>query len=155
VLARLGGQEEAEDVTQEAFVKAFTRLDQYRGGGAFYTWLYRIALNGCADHLRRRQRRLPALSLADPLLQEPDREPEAAGPDADPARAAARRELARAVQAAVAALPEPLRLPVLLHDLQGLTEREVGVRLGCPEGTVKSRLHRARRRLREDLAAWA
>lgn len=154
-LAKLRSREDAEDVTQEVFVKAFAALERFRGGCAFYTWLYQIALNRCMDVQRRRQRKPSPLSLADPFLQEPGREPVDASCDRDPYSGAVREEVCGAVQAAIDSLPERLRLAVILHDLEGMTEREVGALLGCPAGTIKSRLHRARGLLRNELAGWA
>src|SRR5262249_52904225 len=109
-LARLRSREDAEDVTQEVFVKAFAALESFRGGCAFYTWLYQIALHRCMDVQRRRQRKPSPLSLADPLLQEPGREPVDACSDRDPFHGATRQQLCGAVRTAIASLPERLRL---------------------------------------------
>lgn len=153
-LRMLGSPADAEDAAQEAFLRAFASLASFRGHARFGTWLYRVAINACRDELRRR-RRLPTgpLELADPqpsAALRPD--PPDAGPG--PEAAAERREVRALVERAVAALPAEYREAVLLRDLHDLSYEEIAAALGVAVGTVKSRIHRGRQLLREQLARW-
>lgn len=145
--------EDALDLVQETFVKAYQGLRGFRGGSSFYTWLYRIAVNTCKDHLRKRACR-PSVSLEDELLHDAGFEPAASDPGCDPAGSAERRELRVAVREAVALLPEKLRIAVTLHDIEGWPQQEVAAVLQCPLGTVKSHVFRGRARLRELLGRY-
>ena len=147
---RLVGQPaDAADATQEVFLRVYTRLGHFRGQARFRTWLYRIAVNTCQDELRRRRRR-PR------LLGDLGRDAAADGPP-PPAGAVLAREVRAAVAAALAALPEPFRVAVVLRDLHHLSYDEIGAVLGLPPGTVRSRIHRGRLLLRDALtrAGWA
>jgi len=145
--------EDALDLVQDTFVKAFQALPRFRGGSSFYTWIYRIAVNNCKDFLRRRAVR-PAYSLEDEQLHDVGFEPVSADPEGDPAGTAERRELCAAVREAVARLPEKLRLAVVLHDIEGLPQQDVADILKCPLGTVKSHVFRGRARLRKLLGSY-
>jgi RNA polymerase sigma-70 factor (ECF subfamily) len=145
--------DDALDLVQDTFVKAFQALPRFRGGSSFYTWLYRIAVNNCKDFLRRRAVR-PAVSLEDERLQDVGFEPVSADPHADPLGMAERKELCAAVRAAVAMLPEKLRIAVVLHDIEGIPQQEVAEILKCPLGTVKSHVFRGRNRLRKLLGDY-
>jgi RNA polymerase sigma-70 factor (ECF subfamily) len=135
----LGSREQMDDVLQEAYVRAFRGLPRYRRRAALGTWLYRIVYNACIDELRR-SRRHAALPL-DELAEPPDPQPE-------PIETVAwRQDLARAL----AGLPPEDRAAVLLVDAHGLDYRAAAEVLGVPAGTVASRLHRARARLRHAL----
>jgi RNA polymerase sigma-70 factor, ECF subfamily len=137
----LGDRDLMDDVLQEAYVKAFKGLRRFRGDAKLGTWLYRIAYNACLDELRR-SRRDDQLPLTDGL---PSTSP-------DPGDVAAGREdLARAL----AALPPDERAAVLLVDAQGFDYRHAAHVLGVPEGTVASRLNRARASLRTALGTAA
>ena len=145
-LRMLGNPHSAEDVTQEAFVSAFRRIDTYRGGN-FKAWLLRIATNACYDALRKQGRR-PASSL-DNLYEDSDSPPI---PDVDtvsPEAAAEQRELRETVQRALAEIPADQRAAIILCDLQGLAYEEIAVALHVNIGTVKSRINRGRAKLRE------
>lgn len=149
----LGEAEAAADATQDAFVSAYKHLDSYRGG-SFRGWLMRIVTNACYDELRRRKRR-PSVSLED-LLTGPDgteTESEAvlASTDESPEERAQRRELAGALERCLAGLPDDMRLAVVLCDVQGFDYAEIADATGVALGTVKSRLSRARSRLRDCL----
>lgn len=139
----------AEDAAQDTFVKAWTSLDQFRGG-MFRPWLLRIASNRCYDILRARGRR-PADSLdAQPYEIEPEWTSQA--PQSEhPETFATRRELSFHLERALAALPEDQRLAVILADVQGYGYEEVAAVTGVALGTVKSRISRARARLRQML----
>jgi len=152
ILNYVNSVEEATDLAQEAFVKAFFALKRFQGSSAFYTWLYRIAVNTAIDYLRKR----PAVridSLEDDRLREAGFEP-AAGRSADPEHALALKEQKQLVRDAIAALSEKLRTALILHDVEGLSQEEVADILNCPVGTVKSRVSRARSELRVALEGY-
>jgi RNA polymerase sigma factor (sigma-70 family) len=144
----LGEVEPAEDAAQETFISAFRNLSGYRGG-SFKAWLLRIATNACYDELRRRKRR-PTVPLEP--VDEDDQEIESPGWLADPGEApeetAARRELIQAIQDCLNQLPVDFRAVVALIDIEGLDYSEAAQAIHKPVGTVKSRLARARLRLR-------
>jgi len=148
----LRDREEAWDVAQEAFIRAYQALPTFRGQSAFYTWLYRIVMNLAADRARSRGARGRAFGTErvpeedwDRVL--PDQNPGDEAPDA----AAARREQRRKIEQALETLPEHHRRIVVLSDLEGLSYREIADTLEVPMGTVMSRLHNARKRLRDAL----
>jgi RNA polymerase sigma-70 factor, ECF subfamily len=134
----LHNESAADDATQEAFVRVFRFLRRYRGESKFSTWLFQVARNCAVDEMRRAGRRS--------TLARRMEGPEAPGPDAT---------LGIEVREAVASLAMDLREPVVLIDVFGLPYREVSDILGVPEGTVKSRVHRARTLLAEALRAGA
>ena len=150
-LRTLGSPQAAEDATQEAFISAYRSLGRFRGG-AFRAWLLRIAVNACYDELRRRRAR-PALSLDRPAHGEQEQPPEPPSPAPTLQEHAERMELARAIQAALARLPEDQRVAVVLCDVQGMDYAEIAEVMGVSLGTVKSRISRARQRLRVLLVA--
>lgn len=139
--------EDAVDIAQETFVKAYSKLRTFDSASAFYTWLYRIAINTAIDHLRKRKSR-PADSLDDDKFTEIGFEPETKDPTSDPERVLARNEQARMLRQAISSLSEKLRSVVVLHDVEGLSQEEVAEILKVPVGTVKSRVSRARAELR-------
>ena len=144
----IGDRDEAQDVAQEAFVRAFTAIKGFRRGSSFSTWLYRVAANVCLDEIKRRRRR-PAPASA--LMSDDDRSPDPPDPAPDAAaqvEAAERREL---VRRAIAALPAHHRLPLVLYDLQGCSYDEIAGIMKTNIGTVKSRLNRARLALKQAL----
>lgn len=150
----LSDHDEAEDVAQEVFIKAYRSLESFRGESSFSTWLYRIATNLCIDRLRKRKRSpQQAYSLDEPI----DKEEEKGGrevPDfsAEPTRSVEREELRRRVREMVAEMPEKLRAVLIMCDMQGMAYEDIARVLEVPIGTVKSRLFHARadlgRRLR-------
>lgn len=155
-----GDREEARDMTQEAFLKAFRKLDSFQGNAAFYTWFYRILVNTCLDGRRRRIRRerrfLPwrwgrsdAAESASSAEEPPD-----TGADSDPLAMLSGKQLAAEVKRAVGSLPEKQQTAFQLKVLHGMTIREIAAVMGAAEGTVKSHLFRATRRLRETLKDW-
>jgi RNA polymerase sigma-70 factor (ECF subfamily) len=138
--ARLRDREEAEDVAQETFARAYLALDRYRGAGAWEAWMMRILRNLCHDSLRRKRvRRSEAI---DP--EWPD-----AGPS--PEALAIEDERRREVRRAVAALPERFRIPLLMHYGAGRTYREIALALGLPESTIVGRMAGGLRLLRRRL----
>jgi RNA polymerase sigma-70 factor (ECF subfamily) len=132
----LGGEEDALDATQDAFLTVFRKIGQFRGESAFTTWLHRIAVNACYDILRKRARQ-PVLHLAG----ERDHQPEEGPPVADHAPA-----VAGGIDAARALLevPQDFRAVLILADVHDLPYEEIAATLEIPVGTVKSRLHRGR-----------
>lgn len=149
----MGEGDSAADATQEAFISAHKHLHHYRGG-SFKAWLMRIVTNACYDELRRRKRR-PSTSL-EALTVVPE------GPDADseaslisrdelPEEHALRRELAEAIQNCLNRLPDDMRVVAVMCDVQGMDYAEIAASVGTALGTVKSRLSRARARLRDCL----
>lgn len=142
-------ERDAEDVAQDAFVKAFRRLGDFDERARFSTWLYRIAANAALDW-RKRERYRRHADLPE------NAEGEDAVPDAQPGPrvAAQRRELAAAIDAAVEALPDHYHRIVVLREVEGLSYEEIAETLEISKGTVESRLFRARERLREALSDW-
>lgn len=144
---------EAEDVAQEAFIKAYRALPQFRGDSAFYTWLYRIAINTAKNALVSRDRSPVDYELD---LQNPD---ESYDMHArlkhleTPEALALTEEIRATVNSAIEALPEDLRTAIILREIEGLSYEEIAASMECPVGTVRSRIFRAReaidRRLRE------
>lgn len=145
---------EVEDVTQEAFIKAFRALPKFRGESAFYTWLYRIASNAAKNYLVARGRR-PA-TTADVQDAEYFEEGDALREIETPENAYFGSELAKTVQTALEDLPEELRAALSLREFDGLSYEEIADVMACPVGTVRSRIFRAREvvdsRVREQLA---
>ena len=138
----VGSPQEAEDVLQEVFLHAYRKLDSFRGDSSLGTWLYRLGINQCLDHLRGRQARM---SQATDSLDDASAEPAAAW-SATPI-AVNRIDLERAI----GRLPEGCRAAFLLHDVEGFEHREVADILGVSEGTSKSQVHKARMKLRATL----
>jgi RNA polymerase sigma-70 factor (ECF subfamily) len=150
----MGEAEAAEDAAQDAFISAYRKLGTYRGG-SFKAWLLRIVTNLCYDELRRRKRR-PTTPL-EPVDNE-DEEIESprwlSDPNGTPEDAAERAELALALQRCLERLPPEFRSVVALVDVNGMDYTEAAESLGKPLGTVKSRLARARMRMRECLQGF-
>jgi len=147
----MGEPDSADDATQEAFISAFNKIRTYRGG-SFKAWLLRIVTNACYDELRRRKRR-PTVSLFPQNSQDDQNESEGWFPDPGemPEEAAQRSELREAIESCLKKLPVEFREIILLVDIQGLDYKETSTVAGLPLGTVKSRLARARFRMRECL----
>ncbi|MDF2628976.1 MAG: polymerase ECF-type sigma factor [Symbiobacteriaceae bacterium] len=144
----MGNHADASDAAQEALVRVYTRLPNFRGDSAFSTWLFRVVTNTCLDELRRRGR-LRHQSLDNPLPAEEGALPRQTTDESDgPIERAERREVQAAVQRAINRLPDEYRAVVVMRDLQDLTYHEIAAVLGTSLGTIKSRLHRARQALR-------
>jgi len=142
----LHDEDEAEDVMQEAYARAWTRLHQYRGGGRFGAWLTRIAVNEAVARARRRPR-----TLAHDVEQDGGTLMPRPAPAPDPERSTVSGELRDLIEGAVDALPSGQRLVFVLRDVQGLSVAEVADSLDLSPSNVKVRLHRARARLRQQL----
>jgi len=141
----IGDRDEAEDVVQDAFVQAFVKLETFRRNSAFYTWLYRIAFNVAVS---RRRRRRPELSV-DQAREMTGDEPVDDAESSD--QRLQRRERARQVHEALACLSEQHRSILVLREMEGCDYETIAEILGLPVGTVRSRLHRARSQLRDQL----
>jgi RNA polymerase sigma-70 factor (ECF subfamily) len=136
-------QDEALDVAQETFIKAYRALAKFRGDSAFYTWLYRIAINTAKNYLVSQSRRPPDTDIdaedavqfeGDSQLRETDL----------PEQLVHRDEVERVIYEAIDALPEDLRTAITLRELEGLSYEEIAQAMECPIGTVRSRIFRAR-----------
>lgn len=141
----VGSREEAEDVSQEAFVQAFLKLDTFRGRSAFYTWLYRIAFNVSVSRKRRRR----AEVSMDLHRERTGEEPEEAGEG--PGERILREEQVQQVRGAIGDLHDEHRAIVVLREIEGCDYETIAEILDVPVGTVRSRLHRARLQLRDQL----
>jgi RNA polymerase sigma-70 factor, ECF subfamily len=147
-------QEDARDLAQEVFIKAYRGLRSFNAGATFYTWLYRIALNTCIDFRRSSRCRVAVTSLSEPLLTDSDYEPVDTRWYSDPERVLAVEELQWHVHRAIEELAEPFRSAVWLRDIEGCSLREMADIMRCPVGTVKTRVHRGRLELRRVLAPF-
>ncbi len=151
----IGEEESADDATQSTFVSAYNHLNSFRGG-SFKAWLLRIVTNACYDELRRRKRR-PTVPLEP--LDDTGEEVESAhwmvDPSDPPEDQVQRMELQKAIQHCLEHLPEEFRSAVVMVDVQGLDYFEASQASGKPIGTIKSRLARARLKLRECLSGFA
>src|SRR5438552_5864619 len=145
----LRNSEDAYDVAQEAFIKAYRALPSFRGQSAFYTWLFRIVMN--VAHDKARQRGAQGRAFGTERVTEEEWERTMPDPGEEPDDAAARGEERARITRALEALPEHHRAIIMLSDLEGLSYREIADVLNIPMGTVMSRLHNARKRLRTAL----
>ena len=139
----VSNQSDVSDVVQEAFIKAYRALPEFRGESAFYTWLYRIAVNTAKNYLTAQGRRPPDLDVdcSDAELQEGA---EAMHELANPENLILSDEIQRMVVATLESLPEDLRTAITLREIEGLSYEEIAEIMGCPVGTVRSRIFRAR-----------
>jgi len=150
LVARYVNPSDATDVAQEAFIKAYRALDGFQGNSAFYTWLYRIAINTAKNYLVARSRR-PAsqdIDVADAeAFGNADRFSEQDTPEA----LAVREEVRNAVIETVETLPPDLRTAITLREVEGLSYEDIAEAMDCPVGTVRSRIFRARAAIEESL----
>ena len=145
----IGREEDARDVCQETFLRAFRALPGFRGQAKFSSWLYRIALNLCRDWMRR-ERRAPTVQAPEDVdLIEMAA---AAEPSESIEDLVARKDLTRAVERAMALLPDEQRTAIVLKEYHGLTFQEIAELVGCPLSTVKTRLYQGLTVLRRELA---
>jgi len=136
-----GDRSDADDITQETFIKAYKGLSRFRGDSSVYTWLHRIAMNLCIDRVRKlkKRREVPLSEIIPSHVEEPFREAE-------------RSELRRIIEVALSGIPEKQRVILIMYEIQGFSYEEIASILGCPIGTVRSRLHKARNGLRERIS---
>ena len=149
----VSNSDEADDVVQDAFIKAYRALPQFRGDSAFYTWLYRIAVNTAKNHLVSRGKR--PISLSELTSNEGDEEsfevPVVTIDINTPEAELMSRQIAEAVNRAVSALPEELQTALSLREIDGLSYEEIAEAMNCPIGTVRSRIFRAREAVAAEL----
>ncbi len=133
----LGDSSNVDDITQEVFLTVYKNLNSFRFESLFTTWLYRVTVNKCKDHLRKKRIR----SIFIPIKEE----------EVDPfySPTAENRDVAQIVREAIKKLPDKLRVPLTLKDLEGLSYQEIAETINCEIGTVKSRIFRAREGLRD------
>ncbi len=142
---------EVEDVTQEAFIKAYRALPNFRGDSAFYTWLYRIGINTAKNHLMAAGRRAPTSTSVDSEEAEGLDEGEQLRDINTPESLLLSREIGDTVNAAMLALPEDLRTAIQLREMEGMSYEDIAQIMNCPIGTVRSRIFRAREAIAERL----
>jgi RNA polymerase sigma-70 factor (ECF subfamily) len=142
---------EVEDVTQEAFIKAYRALPSFRGDSAFYTWLYRIAINTAKNYLVALGRRAPTSTSFDNEEAEGFEEAHQLRDSSTPESELEGKQIAAVVNKAMDALPEDLRTAITLREIEGLTYDEIANVMNCPIGTVRSRIFRAREAIATEL----
>lgn len=149
----MGNEEDAYDMTQEAFLKAFRSLRTFKGSSSFGTWLYRVATNVCLDELRRRKRRILPISLDEPLATKEGDEVEK--DITDPAPTAdiiyERQEFSEYILAFLNQMKPEHKIVIILRDMMDFSYEEIAQILNCSVGTVKSRISRARNILRKKI----
>ncbi len=142
---------EVEDVTQEAFIKAYRALPSFRGDSAFYTWLYRIGINTAKNYLVSLGRRAPTVTGVDSEEAEGIEEGDQLRDLNTPENQMMSRQLAETVNQALQELPEELRTAITLREIEGMSYEEIAQIMNCPIGTVRSRIFRAREAIAERL----
>ena len=142
---------EVEDVTQEAFIKAYRALPSFRGDSAFYTWLYRIAINTAKNYLVAMGRRAPTSTGFDHEDAESFEDAEQLRDSATPEAELLGKQIAATVNRAMEQLPDDLRTAITLREIEGLSYEEIASVMNCPIGTVRSRIFRARETIAERL----
>ncbi|HUW00364.1 MAG TPA: RNA polymerase sigma factor RpoE [Gallionella sp.] len=142
---------EAEDVTQEAFIKAYRALPGFRGESAFYTWLYRIGINTAKNHLLANKRRAPTSTPFDAEDSESFEDASLLREVNTPENELMSKQVVGVVQASLQQLPEDLRTALTLREIEGLSYEEIAIVMDCPIGTVRSRIFRAREAVAENL----
>lgn len=142
---------EVEDVTQEAFIKAYRALPGFRGDSAFYTWLYRIGINTAKNYLVALGRRAPTSTSFDNEEAESFEDAEALRDSSTPESELIGKEIGNTVNRAMEALPADLRAAITLREIEGLSYEEIATVMNCPIGTVRSRIFRAREAIAAEL----
>ena len=142
---------EVEDVTQEAFIKAYRALPAFRGDSAFYTWLYRIGINTAKNYLMAMGRRAPTSTEVEAEEAEGFEEGEQLRDINTPESVLLSNEIAQTVNATIESLPEELRRAIQMRELEGMSYEDIAQAMDCPIGTVRSRIFRAREAIAEQL----
>jgi RNA polymerase sigma-70 factor (ECF subfamily) len=142
---------EVEDVTQEAFIKAYRALPAFRGDSAFYTWLYRIGINTAKNYLMAMGRRAPTSTEVEAEEAEGFEEGEQLRDINTPESVLLSNEIAETVNATIEGLPEELRRAIQMREIEGLSYEDIAQAMNCPIGTVRSRIFRAREAIAEQL----
>ncbi|MBO8170036.1 MAG: sigma-70 family RNA polymerase sigma factor [Thermoanaerobacteraceae bacterium] len=149
----MGNHEDASDLAQEAMLKAYRSIKKFRGDASFKTWLYHITANVCRDELRRRSKRRET-SLDEPLFFENDEVPKQTADWTNvPERVYENKELQGYLHGLIKALTPEYRMVIVMREIQGLSYEEIARQLDCSLGTVKSRLSRARKALKDKIVA--
>jgi len=142
---------EVEDVTQEAFIKAYRALPAFRGDSAFYTWLYRIGINTAKNYLMAMGRRAPTSTEVEAEEAEGFEEGEQLRDINTPESLLLSNEIAKTVNSTIEALPEELRTAIQMREIEGMSYEDIAKAMDCPIGTVRSRIFRAREAIAEQL----
>jgi RNA polymerase sigma-70 factor (ECF subfamily) len=142
---------EVEDVTQEAFIKAYRALPAFRGDSAFYTWLYRIGINTAKNYLMAMGRRAPTSTEVEADEAEGFEEGEQLRDINTPESLLLSKEIAETVNSTIEGLPEELRRAIQMREIEGLSYEDIAQAMNCPIGTVRSRIFRAREAIAEQL----
>ncbi|RJP18522.1 MAG: sigma-70 family RNA polymerase sigma factor [Candidatus Abyssobacteria bacterium SURF_5] len=145
----LGNREDALDAVQEAFIKAYRSLPEFKGQSTFYTWLYRITVNAAIDLARKAQRHEEVEFREEIEVVEEKGDYPVAAQSENPSERLMRKELGELIEKAIALLPVEQRTAVVLREIEGLSYREIAGIMKCSEGTVMSRLHYGRKKLQE------
>ena len=153
VMRYVRDQSTAMDISQETFIKAYKGLKNFRGDSAFYTWLYRIAINTAKNYLVTMNRRLPATDID---AQEAEQYDSATGlrEVGDPQGELQKDEVHQAIIKTVQQLPDDLRTAITLREIEGFSYEEIAEAMGCPIGTVRSRIFRAREAIEANIAPY-
>ncbi len=141
---------EAQDVAQEAFIKAYKALANFRGDSAFYTWLYRIAINTAKNYLVSRSRRRSDYQVEVQDAEQVENAPQLKGMDT-PEFLLMNDEIVSVIELAIEKLPEDMKMAIMLREFEGLSYEEIAQAMECPVGTVRSRIFRAREAIDEKL----
>lgn len=149
----MGNHEDANDCAQEAFLKAFQAINNFRGEASFLTWLCRIATNVCRDELRKRYRTSTESLDERVTLDEGEVTKQYASPDLGPSEIYEQKEFQERIQRLINGLSPEFRMALILRDIQGYSYEEIAEQLNCSLGTVKSRIYRARNYLKDKLLA--
>lgn len=144
-----GNQDDAADMAQEALIKVYRNLDKFKGDSKFSTWLYRVVTNTCLDEMKKLKRKAAYSLDAERETKDGTMKTDIEDPSATPEERAEQSETKELVQAALLKVSEKHREILILRDIQGFAYEEIAQMLGCSEGTVKSRLSRARDALRK------
>ncbi len=156
-LRMINDEEESADLTQEVFLKVYRNINNYEHTYSFYTWLYRITVNCCIDYMRKKRRQLQGVSLSQGSQDdssEAGKEQDIPDEKFSPDHRMVNVELQEILNRAIGQLSEKLRSIIILKEIEGFSYDEIAEILGCSRGTVKSRLFRARERLKELLQPY-
>jgi RNA polymerase sigma-70 factor (ECF subfamily) len=144
----------AMDLAQDVFIRAYRGIKTFKGKSSFSTWLYRIAVNTCIDYTRRRARSIEPFTVPEEVAEYADSEPVGSEPTVGPVGLALASELGEQIQRAIDALPSYHKSVFVLYEIKGLSYKEIAEVVGCSIGTVMSRLHYARKKLRTMLEPY-
>lgn len=144
----------ALDLSQDVFIRAYRGIRSFKGKSSFSTWLYRIAINTCIDYTRKKARSVDSLAVPEEVAEYAGSEPIVAGSRGGPRTDALSSELGEQIQRAIDLLPEYHRSVFVLYEIEGLSYKEIAEIVGCSMGTVMSRLHYARKKLRTMLEPY-